>query len=252
MPVGSYSSTGTATSLTNITLLGFPGQQQTLADLYYNQYRDYDPTTGRYLQADPIGLAGDVNPYVYAGANPVGMVDPLGLYSCGNAFSSAGCAQFLRDQAFALRELNAVRAALARACRGTAQSRDATILRNVAAFLGQARASRQGSCESLNEYNQIRSILLSDIPAFPAAPEPGRDYAADSSCFGRYGRMRLFPSYFQRDQEGRARTLIHEAVHLSRLRPGGDPQSSVGRSAALENGRRGVRYPDNWAHGVIP
>ncbi len=79
MPVGSFSSTGTATSLTNITLLGFPGQQQTLADLYYNQYRDYDPTTGRYLQADPIGLAGDVNPYVYAGANPVGMMDPLGF-----------------------------------------------------------------------------------------------------------------------------------------------------------------------------
>jgi RHS repeat-associated protein len=58
---------------------GFPGQQLTLADLYYNQYRDYDPTTGRYIQADPIGLAGDENPYSYAGSNPVGMMDPLGL-----------------------------------------------------------------------------------------------------------------------------------------------------------------------------
>lgn len=56
-----------------------PGQQQTLADLYYNQYRDYDPTTGRYIQADPISLAGDANPYSYAGSNPVGMVDPEGL-----------------------------------------------------------------------------------------------------------------------------------------------------------------------------
>ena len=36
----------------------FPGQSKTLADLYYNRYRDYDPTTGRYIQADPIGLAG--------------------------------------------------------------------------------------------------------------------------------------------------------------------------------------------------
>ena len=28
---------------------GFPGQLQTLPDLYYNQHRDYDPTTGRYI-----------------------------------------------------------------------------------------------------------------------------------------------------------------------------------------------------------
>lgn len=42
---------------------GFPGQSRTLADLYYKRYRDYDPTTGRYIQADPIGLEGDVNPY---------------------------------------------------------------------------------------------------------------------------------------------------------------------------------------------
>ncbi len=37
---------------------GFPGQSRTLADLYYNRYRDYDPTTGRYIQADLIGLSG--------------------------------------------------------------------------------------------------------------------------------------------------------------------------------------------------
>jgi RHS repeat-associated protein len=58
---------------------GFPGQSRTLADLYYNRYRDYDPTTGRYIQADPIGLDGGSNPYLYAGANPVNWADPLGL-----------------------------------------------------------------------------------------------------------------------------------------------------------------------------
>jgi len=61
-------------------LPGFPGQSRTLADLYYNRYRDYDPSTGRYIQADPIGLAGDTNPYVYAGGNPVTGIDPSGLY----------------------------------------------------------------------------------------------------------------------------------------------------------------------------
>ncbi|WP_249171758.1 RHS repeat-associated core domain-containing protein [Erythrobacter sp. JK5] len=60
---------------------GFPGQSQVLSDLYYNRNRDYDPVTGRYIQADPIGLAGDVNPYVYANADPVNGIDPLGLRS---------------------------------------------------------------------------------------------------------------------------------------------------------------------------
>lgn len=58
---------------------GFPGQSRVLADLYYNRYRDYDPATGRYIQADPIGLAGSNNPYLYANADPLNMADPLGL-----------------------------------------------------------------------------------------------------------------------------------------------------------------------------
>jgi RHS repeat-associated protein len=57
----------------------FPGQSRLFADLYYNRYRDYDPTTGRYIEADPIGLAGWSNPYLYADANPVNAIDPLGL-----------------------------------------------------------------------------------------------------------------------------------------------------------------------------
>lgn len=58
---------------------GFPGQSQVLSDLYYNRARDYDPVLGRYIQADPIGLLGDLNPYLYANGDPVNMVDPLGL-----------------------------------------------------------------------------------------------------------------------------------------------------------------------------
>jgi RHS repeat-associated protein len=47
--------------------------------LHYNYHRYYDPKLGRYLRADPIGLAGGINPYVYTFNNPVNLIDPFGL-----------------------------------------------------------------------------------------------------------------------------------------------------------------------------
>ena len=64
----------------------FPGQYYDKeTGLHYNWHRYYDPSTGRYLTPDPIGLDGGMNLFVYAGANPVGFSDPRGLFSTFDA-----------------------------------------------------------------------------------------------------------------------------------------------------------------------
>lgn len=85
VPIVITDSAGNLAAPTGYTPVGFPGQTRTLADLYYNRYRDYDPTTGRYIQADPIGLQGGANPYLYAKANPLRYTDPHGLYVAAGA-----------------------------------------------------------------------------------------------------------------------------------------------------------------------
>ncbi len=45
---------------------------------HYNYYRDYDPSVGRYIQSDPIGLIGGTNTFGYANP-PISQVDSLGL-----------------------------------------------------------------------------------------------------------------------------------------------------------------------------
>ena len=55
----------------------------------YLRNRWYDPATGRFLTQDPIGLAGGVNLYAYAGNDPVQFSDPFGLAPCGKALRKA-------------------------------------------------------------------------------------------------------------------------------------------------------------------
>ncbi|HZP93722.1 MAG TPA: RHS repeat-associated core domain-containing protein [Burkholderiales bacterium] len=67
--------------------LRYPGQYfDAETNQHYNYYRDYSPDIGRYIESDPIGLAGGINTYVY-GDDPLTEIDPLGLK--GIAFSSS-------------------------------------------------------------------------------------------------------------------------------------------------------------------
>jgi RHS repeat-associated protein len=51
--------------------------------LYFAEHRVYNPKYGRWLSRDPIGIAGGMNLYAYAGDNPTTLVDPSGLREVG-------------------------------------------------------------------------------------------------------------------------------------------------------------------------
>jgi RHS repeat-associated protein len=60
--------------------LRFPGQYYDKATgLHYNGFRDYDPAIGRYIQSDPIGLAGGINTFGYVEGDPLLIADFFGL-----------------------------------------------------------------------------------------------------------------------------------------------------------------------------
>lgn len=60
--------------------LRLPGQYfDKETNLHYNYFRDYDPSIGRYVESDPIGLEGGLNTYVYVRSNPLALIDLKGL-----------------------------------------------------------------------------------------------------------------------------------------------------------------------------
>jgi RHS repeat-associated protein len=72
---------GVHTSTGSLPTARFPGQWfQSESGLHQNWMRDYDPTTGRYLQADPLGLVDGASVYGYVKQSPMRFTDPTGQF----------------------------------------------------------------------------------------------------------------------------------------------------------------------------
>jgi len=59
--------------------LTYTGREDDGTGLYYYRARYYHPGIGRFVQEDPIGLAGGANLYGFVAGNPVSKKDPQGL-----------------------------------------------------------------------------------------------------------------------------------------------------------------------------
>lgn len=83
--------------------LRFPGQYyQAETGLSQNMQRDYDPLTGRYVESDPIGLAGGTNTYAYVLNAPTQSTDRSGLLTI-----NPSCNRFRRSIEAAERAITA-------------------------------------------------------------------------------------------------------------------------------------------------
>ena len=118
-----------------LTRYGFTGRERDPATgLLYYRARWYDPDQGRFLSEDPAGLSGGLNFFVYAGNDPLSLVDPLGLSwsTFGQGLLEGGATGLFWGIVF-----GAVFAALEAATAGTAA---AVLVPLLAAILGAAAA----------------------------------------------------------------------------------------------------------------
>jgi RHS repeat-associated protein len=68
----------TVNGSTGTDIYQFTGRDNDGTGLYYLRSRYYDPSSGRFISADPIGFGGGPNVYAYAEGDPINLRDPLG------------------------------------------------------------------------------------------------------------------------------------------------------------------------------
>ena len=78
--VDAFGNASTFTTPTTPLDMRLPGQSFQLEtnNLSQNGWRDYDPSLGRYAEADPLGIEAGQNVYAYVDGDPLSLVDPTG------------------------------------------------------------------------------------------------------------------------------------------------------------------------------
>jgi RHS repeat-associated protein len=89
--------------------LRFPGQYvDSETALNQNWNRDYDPTIGRYVESDPVGLWGGVNTYAYVQDSPARFIDPWGFCKAASPPTNGQCSPGWLDFGSEARRMAAV------------------------------------------------------------------------------------------------------------------------------------------------
>ena len=65
--------------MTRTWIGSLPSNGRDGSGMLYRRNRYYDPSSGRFTQEDPIGIAGGMNQYGFASGDPVNFSDPFGL-----------------------------------------------------------------------------------------------------------------------------------------------------------------------------
>jgi RHS repeat-associated protein len=154
--------------------------------LLFRRSRYVDPASGRFTQEDPIGLAGGMNLYGFAGGDPVNFTDPFGLYvdpvtgtavviASGQALATAGVAT---GQALAAAAVTT----------GAALVATGEVVGAALALSGQAvKATAIGTLRSLglkDAHHIIQDAAVRDLPGYSTSAAPGVQLAGPANASG--------------------------------------------------------------------